>query len=56
METDKKKQDGDAKRRHAHAQEVRKQVRMKEEEKIDARKNFFEEGIKLDQEAKDRYV
>lgn len=40
--------------RHTHAQEIRKQVRDKEEEKIKARKNFFEEGRRLDQETKAR--
>lgn len=54
MDTDKKKQQNDAQRRHIHAEEVRQQVRTKEEEKITVRRNFFEEGIKLDQEAKDR--
>ncbi len=55
MNTDKSKQATDAQRRHAHAEEIRKQVRKKEEERIGARRGFFEEGNKLDQEAKDRY-
>ncbi len=55
VNTDKSKQASNAQRRHAHAEEIRKQVRRKEEEKIGARRGFFEEGNKLDQEAKDRY-
>ncbi|XP_064407345.1 cilia- and flagella-associated protein 45-like [Halichondria panicea] len=54
VNTDKSKQATDAQRRHAHAEEIRKQVRKKEEERIGARRGFFEEGNKLDQEAKDR--
>ena len=41
-------------RRLQHAAEVKKQVRQTEQQKIDAKKAFFEEGIKLDQEAKER--
>ncbi len=55
MEADRKKKANSTQRLHEHAQEVRKQVRKKEEEKINARRDFFEEGRKLDQEAKDRY-
>ena len=43
-------------RRLQHASEVKKQVREIEQQKINARKSFFEEGIKLDQEAKERYL
>lgn len=43
-------------RRHQHADEVRQQIREKEKERINATKAFFEEGNKLDQEAKLRYV
>ena len=42
-------------RRHQHADEVRQQIRVKEKERIKATNSFFEEGIKLDQEAKARY-
>ena len=42
-------------RRHQHAEEVRQQIREKEKDRIKARNAFFEEGIKLDQEAKARY-
>ena len=54
MEQDKEKQAKGAQRRHTHAEEVRKQVREKEEGKIAARRAFFEEGIKLDHEAQER--
>ena len=43
-------------RRLQHASEVKKQVREIEQQKINAKKSFFEEGIKLDQEAKERYL
>ena len=43
-------------RRHQHAEEVRQQIREKEKERIKVTNAFFEEGIKLDQEAKARYV
>jgi hypothetical protein len=54
MDEDKKKQESDAARRHAHAEEVRKQVREKEADKVRHRRAFFDEGIKLDQEARER--
>ena len=54
MEQDKKKQEVGAARRHAHAEEVRKQVREKEAGKVMQRRAFFDEGIKLDQEARER--
>lgn len=41
-------------RRLKHADEVRKQIKEKETELIGARQAFFEEGIKLDQEAQER--
>ncbi len=56
MEEDRRKKAAHAQRLHEHAQEVRRQVRKKEEEKINIRRDFFEEGRKLDQEAKDRYI
>ena len=43
-----------AQRRLQHADEVRRQVRQREQERVDARKAFFEEGVKLDQEASER--
>ena len=42
------------KRRQEHAKEVRRQVREKEEKMKRGRKSFFEEGVKLDHEAKER--
>ena len=54
MEAEKQKQMKGAVKRHAHAEDVRKQVREKEAEKITARRAFFEEGVKLDQEARER--
>lgn len=41
-------------RRLQHAEEVRQQIKEKEGELIHARQAFFEEGIKLDQEAQER--
>lgn len=41
-------------RRHQHAEEVRQQIREKEKERVKVTSAFFEEGIKLDQEAKAR--
>ncbi|XP_013412315.1 cilia- and flagella-associated protein 45-like [Lingula anatina] len=42
------------KKRYRHADDVRLQIREKEEEKINARNAFFEEGVKLDEEARQR--
>ena len=42
--------------RHQHEEEVRQQIREKEEQRALDRKAFFEEGIKLDMEAKARYI
>ena len=56
QEAEKKKQSEGLTRRLAHAEEVRKQVREKEKEKISTRTAFFEEGSKLDQEARERWV
>ena len=56
MTQEKQKQGREAARRHVHAQEVRRQVRGKEEARIAERRTFFDEGIRLDQEAKDRYI
>ena len=56
QERENKKQSEDHTRRLAHAEDVRKQVRKKEEEKMATRKAFFDEGSKLDQEARERCV
>ena len=42
------------KRRQQYAEEVRSQIRFKEQERNSARNAFFEEGVRLDQEAKAR--
>ena len=41
-------------RRSQYADQVRQQIKQKEKERVRARQDFFEEGIKLDQEAKER--
>ena len=55
MEQERQKEEEQASGRQAHAKEIRKQVREKEEERVAARKAFFEEGVRLDHEAKERY-
>lgn len=42
------------KKRTAYSNEVRTQIKEKEKERVHARQSFFQEGIKLDQEAKER--
>ena len=54
MAEEKEKAETMAAFRKSHAQELRKQVHNKETEKIMGRKAFFEEGFRLDQEAKER--
>jgi len=44
------------KKRLSHADEVRAQIRKKEQERIQDRNSFFEEGVKLDEEARARRV
>jgi hypothetical protein len=56
MEEDKQKAQRMVGLRHAHGKFLRKQVRKKEEGKISARKAFFEEGVRLNQEARERYA
>ena len=56
MESEKVKQEEAAKNRQLHARDVRKQVREKEEGKIASRRAFFDEGVRLDFEAKERSV
>jgi len=41
-------------KRTSYAEDVRTQIKSKEKERVQARQAFFEEGIKLDQEAKER--
>ena len=54
MEADEQTQRLAALHRRAHAAEIRKQVQQKEQDMIQSRRQYFEEGIKLDQEAKER--
>ncbi len=55
MEKERQKVEDTTKMRHKHAVDVRKQVREKEEEKIAHRRAFFDEGARLDLEAKERF-
>merc|ERR1739841_310105 len=41
-------------KRTAYAEDVRTQIKAKEKERVQARQTFFEEGIMLDLEAKER--
>jgi len=43
-------------KRTTYAEDVRSQIKYKEKERIHARQAFFEEGIRLDQEAKERRI
>ena len=54
MEADEQAQRFAALQRRAHAAEIRKQVQQKEQEMIESRRQHFEEGFKLNQEAKER--
>ncbi|XP_028401364.1 cilia- and flagella-associated protein 45-like [Dendronephthya gigantea] len=44
----------DAVRRHHYAQDIREQISEKEKERVHLRKTYFEEGEKLNKEAKER--
>ena len=54
VEREKVVEDEFLKKRTTYAEDVRTQIKDKEKERIHARKSFFQEGIKLDQEAKER--
>lgn len=54
MDEEKQKDQHLASLRHTHGREIRKQVHDKEDDKITARKDFFEEGRRLDQVIKER--
>ncbi|XP_002738957.1 cilia- and flagella-associated protein 45-like [Saccoglossus kowalevskii] len=54
MDAEKAKEEHFRYRKLAHADDVRKQIREKEQLKIADRDSFFEEGIKLDEEARAR--
>ncbi len=42
------------KKRLTHADDVRRQIRLKEQDKIKERNEFFAEGVRLDEEARNR--
>jgi len=52
MEIDRQKETEALKESRLHADEVRKQIREKEQARISARRAFFEEGIKMEEEAR----
>lgn len=54
VERQKREEDSMLKKRHAHADDVRSQIREKERARIADRNAFFEEGVKLDEEARER--
>nr|XP_002127322.1 cilia- and flagella-associated protein 45-like [Ciona intestinalis] len=54
LEKDKVKEEDALKERLHHADEVRRQIRNKEQLKISERNAFFEEGIKMEEEARQR--
>jgi hypothetical protein len=41
-------------KRHYYAQDIREQISEKEKERVHLRKTYFEEGEKLNKEAKER--
>lgn len=54
VEREKREEDEVRKKRLSHADEVRAQIRKKEQERIAERNAFFEEGVRLDEEARAR--
>ncbi|XP_041373036.1 cilia- and flagella-associated protein 45-like [Gigantopelta aegis] len=52
MEKEKREEETAACKRHHHADEVRAQIRQRERERILERNEFFEEGVRLDEEAR----
>jgi len=54
VEREKVVEDQFQQKRATYAEDVRTQIHEKEKERVHARKSFFQEGIKLDQEAKER--
>ena len=54
VEKERREEDEHKKKVLSHAEEVRKQIRKKEQERILDRNAFFEEGVKLDEEARER--
>ena len=54
VEKERKEEEEARKKRLGHADEVRTQIREKEHARIAERNAFFEEGVKLDEEARQR--
>ncbi|XP_076438329.1 cilia- and flagella-associated protein 45-like isoform X2 [Babylonia areolata] len=54
VEREKREEEEVRKKRLSHADDVRSQIRKKEQERIAERNAFFEEGVKLDEEARAR--
>ena len=56
VEKERKEEEESRKKRLGHADDVRAQIREKEHARIADRNAFFEEGVKLDEEARQRRV
>ena len=54
MEKEKAEEEEQHDKRLLHAEDVRKQIRQKEQLKIGERHSFFEEGVKINEEARAR--
>ena len=54
VEREKREEEEVRKKRLTHADDVRAQIRKKEQERISDRNAFFEEGVRLDEEARAR--
>lgn len=54
VEKERREEDEARHRRMGHAGEVRTQIREKEQQRIMERNAFFEEGVRLDEEARTR--
>lgn len=54
VEKEKREEEEAKKKKLTHADEVRRQIRDKEQVRILERNSFFEEGVKLDEEARER--
>lgn len=54
VEKERREEHEATKKRHTHADDVRTQIRQKEALRVMERNQFFEEGVKLDEEARHR--
>ncbi|XP_072165777.1 cilia- and flagella-associated protein 45-like [Diadema setosum] len=54
MERDRMEDQEKKHQRHSHADDVRKQIREKEQLRVSDRNAFFEEGVKINEEARER--